>query len=354
MRRNEIPLIATGVLLIAALALPLRLNADAISDFYAGHELALLIGYSPGGGYDAYARSLARYLGRHIPGKPTVVPQNMPGAGSLTLANYLYNVAPKDGSVIGTFARGLAMEPLLGGQGTRFDASKFSWLGSLNNEVSVCVSWHTSDVRTMQDLFTKQLIVGGTGSGSDTDIFPIVMSNLLGARIKLISGYPGGNDILLAMERGEVDGRCSWTWSSLSSRRPEWLDEHKINVLVQLALAKHPDLPNVPLVTDFAKNEDELRAMELIFSRQVMGRPYAAPPGIPTERLAALRRAFEETTHDPAFRAEAARLELELNPVSGEEVDALIRRIYGAWPNAIRLATEAIRKTDRVQINGGR
>jgi tripartite-type tricarboxylate transporter receptor subunit TctC len=337
--------------LIVALSMPLTLRADAISEFYGSRDVHLLIGYSPGGGYDTYARLLARYLGQHIPGSPTVVPENMPGAGSLRLANYLYNVAAKDGSVIGTFARGMAMEPLLGGQGTRFEAAKFSWIGSLNNEVSLCVSWHTSDVKTMQDLFTKQLIVGGTGSGSDTDVFPIVMSNLLGAHIKLISGYPGGNDILLAMERGEVDGRCSWSYSTLISRRPEWLEEGKINLLVQLALAKHPDLPDVPLVTDFAKNDDERKALELIFSRQVMGRPYAAPPGIPAQRLQALRRAFDETARDAAFRAEAERLELELNPVSGEEIDALIGRIYGASDNAVRLATDAIRKTDRMRID---
>ena len=318
-------------------------RADAVADFYAGRNVTLLIGYSPGGGYDAYARLLARYLGNHIPGQPTIVPQNMPGAGSLTLANYLYNVAPKDGTVFGTIARGMAMEPLLSGRGTRFDARAFSWIGSLNHEVSLCVSWHTSDVKTMSDLFTHELIVGGTGSGSDTDVFPLVMRNLLGARIRLISGYPGGNDILLAMERGEVEGRCSWSWSTLSAQRPEWVEEGKINLLVQLALAKHPELPDVPLVTEFARSDDERMALELIFSRQVMGRPYAAPPNIPTPRLEALRAAFAATTADPEFLREAAALELEVNPVDGAAIDALLRRIYSASPSAVRLAAEAIR-----------
>ena len=343
-----------AVLLMAAQSAPLLLQADSISDFYDGRELRLLIGYSAGGGYDTYARVLARHLGKHIPGNPTVVPQNMPGAGSLTLANYLYNVAAKDGSVIGTIARGMAMEPLLSGQGTRFDASEFSWIGSLNHEVSVCVSWHTSDVKTMQDLTTKQLIVGGTGSAAGTDIFPIVFSNLLDANIKLISGYPGGNDILLAMERGEVDGRCGWSWSTVVSTRSEWLDEGKINILVQVALEKHPDLPDVPLVTEFADSDNELMALELIFARQVMGRPYLAPPGIPAERREALRRAFDATTRDTEFRAEAARLQLELNPVSGEEIDMLITRIYGASDSAIRLAADAIRRTDRVSLSRDR
>lgn len=336
---------ATGLLALAAW-LPRPAPADTVADFYSGRQVSLLIGYSAGGGYDAYARVLARHLGKHIPGNPTIVPRNMPGAGSLTLANYLYNIAPRDGSVLGTIARGMAMEPLLSGDGVRFDARRFSWIGSLNNEVALCVSWHDSDVKTMDDLFTKQLIVGGTGSGSDTDIFPIVLKNLLGARIKLISGYPGGNDILLAMERGEVDGRCSWSWSTVISRRPEWLDDGKINILVQIALEKHPDLPDVPLVTEFADGDDELRAMELIFSRQVMGRPYLAPPGIPAQRRAALRRAFDATTRDPEFRADAERLELELNPVTGEQIDALLARIYGAPDTAVRLAAEAIRPAD--------
>jgi tripartite-type tricarboxylate transporter receptor subunit TctC len=347
-------LVITGsVLLAAALAAPVPAAADAVSDFYDGRQVRLLIGYSAGGGYDTYARLLARHLGKHIPGNPTVVPQNMPGAGSLTLANFLYNVAPKDGTVIGTFARGMAMEPLLGGTGTRFDATRFSWIGSLNNEVSICASWHTSDVKTMRDLETKQLIVGGTGSGSDTDTFPIVMSNLLVANIKLISGYPGGNDVLLAMERGEVDGRCGWSWSSVVSRRADWLEEGRINVLLQMALRKHPDLPDVPLITDLADSEDERMAMELIFARQVMGRPYLGPPGMPAERLQALRRAFDATAQDPAFLTDAERMQLEMNPVTGEEIEAVIARIYGASENAIRLASDAIRKTDRINIHAG-
>lgn len=335
--------VAAGVFLAIMLAAPV--HSDSVSDFYEGRQVRLLIGYSAGGGYDTYARLLARHLGKHIPGNPTIVPQNMPGAGSLTVANFLYNVAPKDGSVIGTFARGMAMEPLLSGEGTRFNASEFSWIGSLNNEVSVCASWHTSDVRTMQDLETRELIVGGTGSGADTDTFPIVMSNLLTANIKLISGYPGGNDVLLAMERGEVDGRCGWSWSTIKSRNADWLAEDRINILVQLALEKHPDLAHVPLITDFADNEDELMAMELIFARQVMGRPYLAPPGIPADRHEVLRRAFDATTRDPEFLADAERIQLELNPVDGEEIDALIVRIYGASENAIRLASDAIVNT---------
>jgi tripartite-type tricarboxylate transporter receptor subunit TctC len=318
--------------------------SQGVADFYAGKQVSLFIGYSAGGGYDTYARVLARHIGKHIPGNPTVVPQNMPGAGSLTLANFLYNIAPKDGSAFGTIGRGLAMEPLLGGAGTRFEATRYGWIGSLNSEVSICASWHTSSVKSVDDMRTQELIVGGTGSGSDTDTFPIALRQLLGLDIRLIAGYPGGNDVLLAMERGEVDGRCGWSWATVVATRPDWLAEHKVNVLLQLALEQHPDLPDVPLVMDLARNEDERMAMELIFARQVMGRPYLAPPGMPPERLEALRRAFDATTTDPEFLADAARIDLELNPVTGEAIDALLARIYSASDNAVRLASEAIRK----------
>jgi tripartite-type tricarboxylate transporter receptor subunit TctC len=337
------PLLVLGVCAAFAAAVS---RADAVADFYAGKQVSLYIGYSPGGGYDTYARVLARHIGKHIPGNPTVIPQNMPGAGSLTLANYLYNIAPKDGTALGTFGRGLAMDKLLGGAGIRFDATKFTWIGSLNNEVSICASWHTSSIKSVDDLKTHQFIVGGTGSGSDTAIFPLVLRNLLGLNIKLISGYPGGNDVLLAMERGEVDGRCGWSWGTVVATRPDWIEEHQINVLLQIALDKHPDLPDVPLVMDLARNDDERQAMELIFARQVMGRPYLAPPAIPVERRDALRRAFDATASDSEFLADAAQAGLELNPVTGVEIDAVVSRIYSASPSAVKLATDAIRETN--------
>ncbi|MGH9460670.1 MAG: Bug family tripartite tricarboxylate transporter substrate binding protein [Vicinamibacteria bacterium] len=348
------PMPVTSFLALIAAVLVPTTAAPQDANFYRGKQVRVLIGYSAGGGYDTYARILARHIGKHIPGNPTVVPQNMPGAGSLTLTNFLYNVAPKDGTVLGTIARGMAMEPLLGGDGTQFDATKFSWIGSLNHEVSICVSWYTSKVKTVEDLRTTELIVGGTGSGADTDTFPIVMSNLLDAKIKLISGYPGGNDILLAMERGEVDGRCGWSWSSVVAGHSDWLTEKKINILVQMALQKHPDLPNVPLVLDLADSDEESMAMELIFARQVMGRPFVAPPGVPAERREALRQAFLDMVEDPEFKADVQKMDLELNPVSGAEIERVIARIYASSPTAIRLASDAIKKTDRIHLDGGR
>src|SRR5947209_9856862 len=266
--------------------------AQSPADFYKGRNVEVYVGYSVGGGYDFYARMLARYLGKHLPGNPTIVPKNMEGAGSLRLANWIYNVAAKDGSVFGIIGRGTGFDPLLGHKGAQFDATKYSWLGSANNEVSVCVAWETSGIQKFEDLFTKELTVGGTAAAADTDQFPRVLNGMLGTKMKIVTGYPGGNDVGLAMERGEVSGRCGWSWSSVKSTHPDWVLDKKIKVLVQLALENHPELSDVPLVTDLAKTDEQRQILKLIFARQVMGRPFLAPPGVPEDRLAALRKAF--------------------------------------------------------------
>lgn len=331
---------------LAALALLLVVPgvaaADPVEDFYKGKTVSMQIGYSPGGGYDLYARVLARHIGKYIPGKPSVVPQNRPGAGSLILANWLYNVAPKDGTVMGTFARGMAMEPLVGGDGTEFDANKFNWIGSITNEVSICGFTAKSGIRTWQDMVTKTYTVGGTGSGSDTDVFPSVLKNMFGAKLKLIPGFPGGADVVLAVERGELDGRCGWSWSSVVSRSKALFDSKQVIPTVQISLKKHPDLPDVPLVTEYARNTEELDALKLILSRQAMARPFAAPPGIPAERVKALRDAFNATMKDPEFLAETAKVDLEVQPVTGEEIAALIADLYRAPKSVVELAKKAM------------
>jgi tripartite-type tricarboxylate transporter receptor subunit TctC len=317
--------------------------ADAVESFYAGKTVQLLIGYSAGGGYDIYARVLARHLSRHIPGKPTIVPQNMPGAGSLRAANFLYNVAPKDGTVIATFARGMAMEPLFGAAGTQFDATKFTWLGSITDEVSVCAFWHSANIHSWDDMLASRgFTVGGTGSASDTDVFPSVLKSLFDLKLKLITGFPGGADVGLALQRGEVSGRCGWSWSSIVSRNKAMIDQKQIYVTVQLALRKHDDLPDVPLITDLTKDTNKLAALRLIFSRQTMARPYAAPPGLPADRKAALLAAFDATMKDPEFLAEAERTELEVHPVSGKEIEALVSEMYRTPPEVLKLASDAI------------
>jgi hypothetical protein len=271
---------------------------------------------------------LARHLGKHIPGSPTVIPKNMEGAGSLRLANWLYNVGAKDGSVLATIGRGTAFDPLLGSKGAQFRADKFTWIGSANNEVSVCVAWKTSGITRFEDALSKELIVGGTGQAADTDQFPRILNGVLGTKFKIVTGYPGGNDVTLAMERGEVKGRCGWSWSSVLSTHKRWLDDKSIIVLVQLSLNKHSDLPDVPLIMDFAKTEDQQQMFKLIFARQVMGRPYLAPPDVPKDRADALRKAFMDTMEDKEFLADAEKSQLEITPVEGTQVEKLVKELY--------------------------
>ena len=312
----------------AVIALVSPGHAQSVADFYKGKNVDLYIGYSGGGGYDVYARVLARYMGKHMPGNPNFVPKNMPGAGSLVLANWLYNVGPKDGSAFGTIGRGTGFDPLLGNAKAKFEAAKFNWIGSMNDEVSVCGVWHTTGINKLEEIMQKEVIVGGTGPAADTDQFPKILNGVLGTKFKIVAGYPGGNDVNLAMERGEVQGRCGWSWSSVIATHKQWYDKKEYRVLAQLSLSKHPDLPDVPLVTDFAKTDEQKQIFRLVFARQVMGRPFLAPPGLPEDRVAALRKAFMETMKDPAFMAEADKAKLEITPVPGEDVQKLVIDVH--------------------------
>jgi tripartite-type tricarboxylate transporter receptor subunit TctC len=312
--------------------------ADSVADFYKGKNVDLYIGYSVGGGYDTYARLLANHIGKHIPGNPTVITKNMPGAGSAKLANWLYNVAPKDGTAIGAIGRGTGFDPLFKIRGAQFDGTKFNWLGSANDEVSVCVAWQDSGVTKLADVQNKELIVGGTGASADTDQFPKIMNGVLGTKFKIVTGYPGGNEVGLAMERGEVKGRCGWSWSSVKSLHLDWVKEKKIHILVQLSLEKHPDLPDVPLVMDLAKTPEQKGILKVIFTRQVMGRPFLAPPGIPEDRLKALRKAFTDTMKDKEFLAAAEKAKLEITPVPGEKIQALVKEAYESSPALVEKA----------------
>ena len=332
---------AAGFVFAALLASP-GAYAQSPAQFYRGKTVSLYVGSSTGGVYDLYARLLARHIGRHIPGNPRIVPGNMEGAGSLRLANYLYHAARRDGTVLGTINRGAPFEPLIGdAEAAKFDAGNFSWIGSISDEVSVCVAWRRAGVDSFTELYEKQLTVGGTGGGADTNQFPKVINGVLGTKIKIVSGYPGGNDIDLAMERGEVDGRCGWSWSSLAATRKQWVDSGSVKVLVQLALHKHPDLPNVPLIMDFAQTEEQRAMLKLIFARGALGCPFLAPPAIPADRAAALRQAFDDTMKDPAFLDEAKKTGLEIAPISGETLQNLIAEIYRT-PKDIVERTRAI------------
>jgi tripartite-type tricarboxylate transporter receptor subunit TctC len=333
-----------GVAALVALLSALPARAEGPAEFYKGKNVELYIGYSVGGAYDLYTRVLARHLGKHIPGNPTIVPKNLEGAGSLRLANWLYNVGAKDGTVIGTIGRGTAFDPLLGSRGAQFQADKFTWIGSANNEVSVCVSWKTSGISKFADVFEHELIVGGTGQAADTDQFPRILNGVLGTKFKIVSGYPGGNDVTLAMERGEVQGRCGWSWSSVLSTHKRWFDDGSITVLVQMSLNKHAGLPDFPLVMDFAKTDEQKQIFKLIFARQVMGRPYLAPPRVPNDRANALRDAFMRTMEDPEFLGEAEAAQLEINPVSGEQIEKLVIELYKTPRPVAAKAAEFIRR----------
>ena len=341
-------LAAAAVLALALAHIP-SARAQSVADFYRGKSIDLDIGYSVGGGYDLYARLIARRLGGHIPGNPTVVPKNMEGAGSLRLANYLYAAAPNDGTVIGATSRGAAFDPLFGETGARFDGSKFSWIGSANNEVSVCVALASSGITKFDDLYTKPLTIGSTGAADDTYQFPALVNAVLGTKFKIVTGYPGGNDVTLALERGEVQGRCGWSWSSIKTTRFNWVRNKRIVVLVQMALSMHPDLLDVPLIMDLAQTKSIAETVELkqifkmIFARQTMGRPYLAPPGVPADRLAALRKGFMDTMTDKEFLAEAEANKFEINPVNGEELEALVKDVYRTPPAIAKKAAAAVR-----------
>lgn len=334
--------IALPVTMLAAVALTTTpAISDSVSDFYKKKRITLYVGYSPGGGYDRYSRTLARHMGRHIPGNPRIIVKNRPGAGSMILTNEIYNSLPKDGTAFGNVGRGLPQEPLMGTVEAKYDSTKFTWLGSMNNEVSVCVSWHKSEIKTVDDMMTKPFVVGGVGPGSDTDTFPTAINNVLGAKMKLVTGYPGGNDINFAIERGELDGRCGWSWSSVKSTRAKWVKDKKINVLMQMSTQKHPEMPDVPFVLDLAKDENQRATLAFIYGRQAWGRPYLAPPGIPADRAKALQDAFMATMNDPKFLADAKKQKLEIAALSGPKIAELIKEMYATPDNIVKLAARA-------------
>jgi tripartite-type tricarboxylate transporter receptor subunit TctC len=301
---------------------------DPVADFYKrNNTIRMVVGSEPGGGYDAYARLLSRHLGKHIPGNPNILVQNMPGAGGIVAANWLYNVAPKDGTAIAQTQRLVPFHQIMGEDGPKFETAKFNWLGSLASEVTVCVSWKaTTDIKTFEDLRKKELIIGGSGP-NDTETVPAVLNNILGAKFKMISGYPSSTAITLAMERGEVQAVCS-SWSSLSTRNAHWFrGDPKVNFLVQASTQKHPDLPKVPLALEFATNQEDKDLLEFNDARLAVGRPFMLPPGVPPERVKALRTAFNNMVKDKDFLADAEKEKRELDIVSGEEMQQLFERL---------------------------
>lgn len=331
---------AVGAVAALFMLAGLAAAADSVEDFYKGRNLSLVIGYSVGGGYDAYARLLARYIGKHTPGEPSIVPQQMTGAGSLRSANFIYSVAAKDGSVIGTFSRSMGIAPLLGQ--AEFDSRKFTWLGSVTDDNTTCVTWNSSPIKTWNDFLNKPSKLGGLGADADPDIWALLYKNVFGAKVQLVSGYPGTNDVTLAMERGEVDGLCGLSWSTIKTRHADWLKNHTVNVIVQAALKKEPEIETVPLASDLVTKPEELQILKLLLTAQAMARPFAAPPDIPADRKAALIAAFDATMKDAAFLAEAQKLNFDVRPVNAATIDGLLAEVYTTPKDVIGRASKAI------------
>lgn len=308
---------------------------------YKGKQIVLVVGSSPGGGFDSYSRLLARHLGRHIAGEPGVIVQNMDGAGGLRAVNYIYNIAPKDGTVLGTAQRAALIEPLFGSAEAHFDAHLLSWVGSLNTEWSVAVAGNMSGLGSLADARARSFPVAASGTTSDDYIYPIVLNNVLGTKFKLVAGYPGTNEERLAVERGEVAGMIGWAWSAVKSRAGDLLAAGKLRVLLSLAPEQRPGLEQVPTVYDYAADAEQRRLLDFVFAPQIIGRPYFAPPGIPPDRLAALRAAFDATVRDADFLADAAAQKLELDPVGAEMLERRVDALYATPPEIVEKAKAA-------------
>jgi tripartite-type tricarboxylate transporter receptor subunit TctC len=336
-----------GVLALAACGLSSAAMAQqGVEDFYKGKKIDIVVGFTVGGGYDAYARLVGRHLGDLMPGKPAVIVRNMAGAGSRTAAAFIHGVAPKDGTAMGIADQSIPLEQALGDAGVKFDSREFNWIGNPNADNNVLAVWHTSPVRSIEDARKVEVAIGATGFNTSSQ-YPTVLNAIAGTRFRVIYGYPGGNEINLAMERGEVAGRGSNAWASYKSTRPDWLTEKKIIVLAQIGLRRAPDLPNVPLLQDVATNDLDRAAMRLLSSPTAIGRPFFAPPGVPADRVKALRAAFDVMVKDPGFLADAKKLNLDIDPVSGEELQKIVSDIINAPQDVKKRLAELLALVER-------
>ena len=318
--------------------------AQTPTEFYSRNSVRLIISADPGGSYDGVGRLMARHLGKHIPGNPRVVPENMLGASGRVAANYVYYSAPKDGSVIAVVQQSIPMGQALGEGGTQYDAARFNWIGSPVRLDETLVVWHTTGVRSIEDAKKKEVIIGATSPTGMNYVYPKLANELLGTKFKIVSGYPGGTPIVLALERGEVEGRGSNPWSEWKASKPGWVRDGKIVPLMQMSLFKHPDLPEVPLMIDLAPNETVRTVFELISITGEIGRPFVTAPGVPADRVTALRQAFDETMKDPEFLADAEKVQIEINPIAWQEMSDLVRRALSASKDAIDLLKAALAK----------
>jgi tripartite-type tricarboxylate transporter receptor subunit TctC len=333
------------IALAAVLALHSTAHADPIADFYKGRSISWILSAGAGGGYSSYALAFAPYFSAHIPGNPSIVVQNLPGGGGIRAMLYLNEVAPKDGSTLGLVHSSVPFAPLYGIKAASFDPRKMNWIGSIDASTGICVAWHTSGIATWQDMLDKQFTVGGSGAGSQMETMPEMLNKLFGTKIKVVSGYKGGNDIYLAMERGEVQGRCGGLISSIKSTRPDWFPEKQVNVPIQIATARNPIFPDVPTVMELAKDDRTKKILQLVLAPLEMDRPILAPPGTPPDRVAALRDAFHAAMNDPGFIAEAEKDHLEIREISGLRIAQVLDEAYAMPPEITKAATQAMSYT---------
>jgi len=331
-----------AAVVITILAAPAA-QADEVADFYRSKPLTIVVGHEVGTGFDIYSRVLARHLGRHVPGEPQVVVQNMVGASGLMAANWLYNAAPKDGSVLMTFAYTVAFEPIFGNAAARFDSAKLTWIGNMDEGVGICGVAKSSGIQTFDDLFLKDAVFGGTGASGPLAKSALAIRNLLGARIKVVAGYAGSASVKLAINRGEVQGICGLSMSSVTSQWRDELDSGAFKVILQLSGRPHPSLAAIPHVNAYAKNAEDQQVFGLIFGLQALGRIYGSTPGVPPARRDALREAFVATMRDPQFLAEAAKTQIDVNPATGAEVEAFIAHVAASSPEVVERAKRATR-----------
>jgi tripartite-type tricarboxylate transporter receptor subunit TctC len=333
-----------------ALLSPLAARARALpvsdNDFYKGKTIMVITSTGVGGAYDVVARLVARHMPRHIPGNPTMIVENMPGGGNVLATNYMYNIAPKDGTTIATIHSAMPLQQVLNSGGIRFDADKFDWLGSTGPQNEVILVWHTAGIKTIEDATKKEIVLGGTGTGAGIVLLPMVVNNLLGTKFKIVVGYRTSEDVNLGMVRGEVQARA-FSIGSITSQHPDWISEHKVDFLVQSGSRRDKALPDVPLLTELAKNDQQRRIFKLISSPPALGQPYVAPPGVPADRLAILRSAFAATLRDPAFLADAAKIRFTIEPMSADEVGQIVHDTVSAPPGIVAKAKAAMGIADR-------
>jgi tripartite-type tricarboxylate transporter receptor subunit TctC len=321
-------------------------RADPVADFYRGKTLSMIIGTSAGNDYDNRGRLLARYMPRHIPGQPVIVPRNMPGGGGVVATNYVANVAPQDGTVLYMVMQNMPVHQAIGGEGVKFDLRRFFWVGNTTDAPNVVNAWHTAGINAIEDVKQRELIVGAP-AGTAGEAYPLAMNALVGTKFKIITGYPGGNEANLAMERGETSGRGSNSWASWKSTKPDWLAEKKIKILVQIGLKRHSDLPDVPLMSELATNPEDRDVLTFLSADTAFSRSLVTTPGTPPDRVAALRRAFDATMKDPDFLAEAEKAKIDISPNTGEEAQQVALSILDASPKTVARAKEILEKTSK-------